>query len=253
MKRKLYMDIDGVLLNSKKEKPVENVHELISFVVSNFDCYWLTTHCKGNSQPTIDYLSEYFPEEDIELLRAVKPTDWKTLKTEAIDFTSDFSWIDDYVMSAEKEILFTNGKKESLILFDDSKNDEANRIIAFLAKRIYPSPVYARTFDYDKEYIIPVPCDLNIDLNKYTDVSYIECSSRHLRNLDVSNCHELRALKCYNNDLKILDLHLNFCLKFLECSGNPLKKIIISKNQLEINWLKKVKKQYPNIEIEVIL
>ena len=136
MKRKFYIDIDGVLLKGKEDGPVENIHELISFAVSNFDCYWLTTHCKGDAQTAIDYLSEYLAEEDIELLRAVKPTDWRTLKTEAIDFTSDFYWIDDYVMRAEKEILFANGREDSLILFDDSKSDEVDRVIACLSRRI---------------------------------------------------------------------------------------------------------------------
>lgn len=253
MKRKLYIDIDGVLLKSIESCPVENIHELISFAVSNFDCYWLTTHCKGDIRPAIDYLSEYLAEEDIELLKKLKPTDWRTLKTEAIDFTSDFCWIDDYVMRAEKEVLLANGKEESLILFDSSRKNEVNRVITFLSKRIYNSPIYARSFDYEKEYIIPIPCDLNVDLNKYVDVSYVECSSRHLRNLDVSNCHELRALKCYYNDLEVLALHLNHRLKFLECFGNPLKRIIISKDQEGTDWLNKVKKQYPNIEIEVIL
>ena len=136
MKRKFYIDIDGVLLKGKEDGPVENIHELISFAVSNFDCYWLTTHCKGDAQTAIDYLSEYLAEEDIELLREVKPTDWRTLKTEAIDFTSDFYWIDDYVMRAEKEILFANGREDSLILFDDSKSDEVDRVIACLSRRI---------------------------------------------------------------------------------------------------------------------
>lgn len=136
MKRKLYIDIDGVLLKGREDTPVDNVHELISFAVSNFDCHWLTTHCKGDPQPAIDYLSEYLAEEDIELLKKVKPTDWRTLKTEAIDFSSDFCWIDDYVLHAEEEILFANGKEDSLILFDHSKKDEVDRVIALLSRRM---------------------------------------------------------------------------------------------------------------------
>lgn len=39
---------------------------------------------------------------------AIKPTRWKTFKTEAIDFKSDFYWIEDQLMAHEKEILEKN-------------------------------------------------------------------------------------------------------------------------------------------------
>lgn len=137
MQRKLYLDIDGVLLKSRVDKPVEGIHELILFIVCNFDCYWLTTHCKGNSQTAIEYLSEYLDVDDIALLKAIKPTNWNTLKTEAIDFGSDFFWIDDYVMRAEKEILALNGKSDSLILFNESNEDEVNKVITEITNKIF--------------------------------------------------------------------------------------------------------------------
>ena len=43
--------------------------------------------------------------------------------TEAIDFTSDFYWIDDYAMTAEKEILQITGKQDSLILANAYEDD----------------------------------------------------------------------------------------------------------------------------------
>ena len=115
-KTKLYIDIDGVLLKNREDKAVEGISSFIRFIVSNFDCYWLTTHCKGDAQTAMEYLSEYLTCEDLKLLQKVKATDWNTLKTEAIDFTSDFYWIDDYAMNAEKEILQMKGKLDSLFL-----------------------------------------------------------------------------------------------------------------------------------------
>ena len=121
-KTKLYIDIDGVLLKNREDKAVEGISSFIRFIVSNFDCYWLTTHCKGDAQAAMDYLSEYLTCEDLKLLQKVKATDWNTLKTEAIDFTSDFYWIDDYAMNAEKEILQMKGKLDSLILVENDSD-----------------------------------------------------------------------------------------------------------------------------------
>ena len=121
-KTKLYIDIDGVLLKNREDKAVEGISSFIRFIVSNFDCYWLTTHCKGDAQTAMEYLSEYLTCEDLKLLQKVKATDWNTLKTEAIDFTSDFYWIDDYAMNAEKEILQMKGKLDSLILVENDSD-----------------------------------------------------------------------------------------------------------------------------------
>lgn len=121
-KTKLYIDIDGVLLKNREDKAVEGISSFIRFIVSNFDCYWLTTHCKGDAQTAMEYLSEYLTYEDLKLLQKVKATYWNTLKTEAIDFTSDFYWIDDYAMNAEKEILQMKCKQDSLILVENDSD-----------------------------------------------------------------------------------------------------------------------------------
>lgn len=121
-KTKLYIDIDGVLLKNREDKAVEGISSFVRFIVSNFDCYWLTTHCKGDAQTAMEYLSEYLTYEDLKLLQKVKATDWNTLKTEAIDFTSDFYWIDDYAMNAEKEILQMKCKQDSLILVENDSD-----------------------------------------------------------------------------------------------------------------------------------
>ena len=65
---KLYLDIDGVLLHTKEDKAAEHAAELIEYITSEFDCYWLTTHCKGDSGPAVQYLSEYFPDRIVKKL-----------------------------------------------------------------------------------------------------------------------------------------------------------------------------------------
>lgn len=128
--RKLYLDIDGVLLTTKNTRPAERVEEFIDFIVSNFDCYWLTTHCRdGNSESVLVLLSQYFSNDTVQKLKAVKPTVWSTLKTEAIDFSSSFFWLDDYVFNVEKDILRRNHCLNSLIIVDLNNRNELFYII----------------------------------------------------------------------------------------------------------------------------
>ncbi len=134
-KMKLYLDIDGVLLTYKNIQAAEGVADFVSYITAHFDCYWLTTHCKGDASTAIDYLSEYLPQETMEKLKNVKPTTWDTLKTEGIDFDSDFIWVDDYVMNAEKSVLKERGKEESLIMVDLGKEDALLEIVSIIAER----------------------------------------------------------------------------------------------------------------------
>lgn len=125
--KKIYLDIDGVLLTKKNIHAAQDVKQLISYLILNFDCYWLTTHCKGNTFYLLKMLSLYFSNPIIKQLEKVKPTTWNTLKTEAIDFTNDFYWLDDYVLESEKQILKQNKCEDKLILVNlDNKNELIN-------------------------------------------------------------------------------------------------------------------------------
>lgn len=128
----LYLDIDGVLLDYNTETYAKGAIELIEYVTSEFDCYWLTTHCKGDSMPAIEYLSGYFPPDVIEKLRKVKPTYWEDLKTEGIDFDRNFIWLDDYPFQAEQEVLKNFGVSESLYRVDLGNEDELANVLAYL-------------------------------------------------------------------------------------------------------------------------
>ena len=130
---KLYLDIDGVLLTTKNTKAADGAIELVDFALSNFECYWLTTHCKdGNSSQVLKLLAQYFSDDVVEKLKKVKPTKWDTLKTEGIDFESDFFWLDDYVFEAEKKVLKKNCRLDNLILVDLNNKDELVKKIKFL-------------------------------------------------------------------------------------------------------------------------
>lgn len=132
---KLYLDIDGVLLTTKRTKPADFVIPFIDFVINHFECYWLTTHCKGNMNSPLRYLARYFDEATISKLQKIKPTNWITLKTEAIDFSSDFIWLEDNPFASEINILTAHFAKDKLIIVDLNKPDELNRVLKILKLR----------------------------------------------------------------------------------------------------------------------
>ncbi len=133
-KTRLYLDIDGVLLTAKDARPAEHVSEFIEFITASFDCYWLTTHCKGDSLTAIRRLKPYLPEDTLDKLSVVKATSWNTLKTEAIDFVSDFYWLDDCPLHSEKAVLKDRNCFDRLVIVDLNRPSELVRIIDFLSR-----------------------------------------------------------------------------------------------------------------------
>ncbi|MEK7072577.1 MAG: hypothetical protein AAB969_03335, partial [Patescibacteria group bacterium] len=53
--KNLYLDIDGVLLTKHGDMALHLV-DFLNFATNNFDCYWLTTHCKGDAASAIFHL-----------------------------------------------------------------------------------------------------------------------------------------------------------------------------------------------------
>jgi len=132
---KLYLDIDGVLLTTKHTQAAPGVDDFVNFIVSHFDCYWLTTHCKGESANAIRYLSNFLNPLTLEQLRdAVQPTNWVTLKTEALDLHSAFFWLDDNPLQSEVKFLRAAGLEDSLIVVDIQRLYELSSIKSYLAQ-----------------------------------------------------------------------------------------------------------------------
>ena len=133
---KLYLDIDGVLLTTKHPQAADGAAEFVEFITGHFDCYWLTTHCQGNAYTALNYLSEYFDRAIMTQLQTIKPTRWGALKTDAIDFDSDFIWIDDYVMQAEIVELKKHNALDSMIQEDLYGNNNLGAITKQLKEKI---------------------------------------------------------------------------------------------------------------------
>jgi hypothetical protein len=117
----IYLDVNDTLLTHDL-KPASGLKDFIVTVLKNNDVYWLTTHCKGNSQTVMNYLSPLLSPDILAAMKRIKPTNWNTLKTEAIDFSKEFLWFDDYLMEAEKKILRDNNQVESLMKVDLRNN-----------------------------------------------------------------------------------------------------------------------------------
>ncbi|OON71074.1 hypothetical protein [Hymenobacter sp. CRA2] len=106
----------------------------IRFVTAQFECYWLTTHCRGEAATAVRYLAGYYDADTIELLQSVKPTTWDTLKTEALDFTTDFFWLEDAPFESEKRVLERYGRLHRLILVELDRLNELPQLQQLLAR-----------------------------------------------------------------------------------------------------------------------
>lgn len=117
----VYLDINGVVL-TKDHAQAYFLKELLELLLSKHQVFWLTTHCQGESESTISYLSQYLDIEMLELTKRIKHTSWKTFKSEAIDFSQKFIWLDDYLMDSEKDVLRKHNVLESWIPIDLKEN-----------------------------------------------------------------------------------------------------------------------------------
>jgi hypothetical protein len=125
----IYLDINGVLL-TRHLQPAPGLKEFLQYMIDNHDVFWLTTHCKGDTQPVLQYLSRHLPKDTFELTRTIQPTDWDVLKTDGIDFNKDFRWFDDNIMESEKKVLMKYGCLEKHVLVDlDNNPNQLQEII----------------------------------------------------------------------------------------------------------------------------
>ena len=129
---RLYLNIDGVLLDYDTDTRTDYSIELIDYITNEFDCYWLTSHCKGDTTPTIEYLADFFPAETIEKLKKIKPTYWEDLKTEGIDFDKNFIWLDDYPFQAELSVLDNFGVSDSIYKVNLRNENELLTVLNYL-------------------------------------------------------------------------------------------------------------------------
>jgi len=131
--KNLYLDIDGVIL-TRQGKPALHAEEFIEFITTHFQVFWLTNHCKGNPKTAVQYLSKHFGSQTIEHLSKIQPTVWDTLKTEAIDFQSDFFWLEDQPFSSEIKVFELHSALPKLINIDLTQHPNKLQHLKFILK-----------------------------------------------------------------------------------------------------------------------
>lgn len=124
----IYLDIDGVLL-TKTGEPAAHSLELIKYLTQHHTVYWLTTHCHGGENRAPEYLYTKFPAVAKPYIDKILPTDWGSWKTDAIDFSQDFRWLDDDVYKPERDKLAKQNGSNKLIEVNLQYNPEHLREI----------------------------------------------------------------------------------------------------------------------------
>lgn len=131
----IYLDIDGVIL-TKEGKPANDLKLLLDYLTNNHKVFWLTTHARGDAELTANYISRTFKPDIVKYLEKVNMTDWRTNKTEAIDFSKDFFWLDDNAFESELKELIKHNSLDSYIKIDLKKNpDNLRHFLMMLIER----------------------------------------------------------------------------------------------------------------------
>lgn len=102
---KIYLDIDGTLIHEDLDdfygKPAVGLPEFLA-ALRPHETFWLTTHCMdGDSTRARSKLKMVVPKEYYPDIDRIKPTSWQSLKTEALDWGSDFIWFDNDIVPEE--------------------------------------------------------------------------------------------------------------------------------------------------------
>lgn len=102
----IYLDIDGVLL-ANTNNAANFANDFLELILTRWpdSTYWLTTHYWRGEDTTAQVLKPVLKPDVFKLLSHVKPTTWKELKTEGINFKQPFLWYDDDLMPDEKAVL----------------------------------------------------------------------------------------------------------------------------------------------------
>lgn len=130
----IYLDIDGVLVGTAS--PMSDIVDLLEYILERFphSTYWLTTHCRWGSNQCAQWLEQNgLPKPLVDRLhRTVRPTHWHTLKTEAIDFSIPFVWLDDALLYSERAVLHQHHAKDGVFLMDSRDDQMALKALAYL-------------------------------------------------------------------------------------------------------------------------
>ena len=152
----IYLDIDGVVLGKNEHGKIAlipNFKAILSYLRKNYECRWLTTHGRYDTDDVIRYLKPYLKGINPDELKFIKAVPWRTLKTETIEFDSPFIWVDDQPLQFELDILRERGLLDRWLKVDTYKAYRELTIARIEAKRREVLASLAeRNDEYDREW-----------------------------------------------------------------------------------------------------
>ena len=127
----IYLDIDGVLL-ANENQAANYADELIQAVLKQYpeSTYWLTTHNWKGENRTKEVLAPHLKPETVALLDQIKPSVWNEMKTDGINFSEKFIWLDDDLWEDELKVLEEHNATDNFILIDIQKDPDQLKKIA---------------------------------------------------------------------------------------------------------------------------
>ncbi len=132
-RKNIYLDIDGVIL-TRGVVPAMHLDKFLKHVLTHYSLFWLTPKYDGNTKKIIEYLSQFISPDTISLLEQIKPTNFDLDKTEAIDFSRNFFWLDDELFDSEKNMLKAHGQYDSWIKVDLTQNP--NQLLSLMNTKL---------------------------------------------------------------------------------------------------------------------
>ena len=127
----VYLDIDGVLL-ANESNAANYADEFLQAVLAAYpdSTYWLTTHNWRGEDRTKEVLAPHLRPETVPLLDKIKPSVWNEMKTDGINFSEKFIWLDDDLWEDELKVLEQHNATDNFILIDLQKNPDQLKDIA---------------------------------------------------------------------------------------------------------------------------
>lgn len=119
----VYLDIDGVLLANNAHL-ASHADEFLQAIINKYpdSTYWLTM--PNDQDMSTNVLAPHLQPETVAMLNKVKSLEWKTLKTEAIDFNKDFLWFGDDIWPEELNALEKHHATQQFIMVNLDKDPD---------------------------------------------------------------------------------------------------------------------------------
>ena len=125
---KIYLDIDGTMIHEDRwdlRNPAAAGLEDFIVALRPHETYWLTTHCTtGDPEKARRIMKAVLPESLHADIDRIKGTVWTDMKTEALDWDSDFIWFDNDIFDTEWKVLERCNENQSVVQVDLRTNPE---------------------------------------------------------------------------------------------------------------------------------